>query len=90
MPTSLRALIHESSVGRLDAPGALADRPRLARVQDQLMQHESVQRKSVQRNGAQPGVQLTNELTAKATGMAKLPAFAGTGTSGVPPRGRPV
>jgi hypothetical protein len=82
MPTGLCAPAHEWSVGRLDVLNARAERPRLLDLQEQFAQQKSVQLK-----GAQLRI---NGLTAKAIGMAKSPATAGAGASGVPPRGRPV
>ncbi|GAA5183579.1 hypothetical protein GCM10023322_23190 [Rugosimonospora acidiphila] len=82
---------HEWFVGRLDVPGAVVDRPSLAKLQDQLSQQKSVQQAGV-RSQAQGSYALpTNgSSTAKPTGMAKSPATVGAGASGVPPRGRPV
>ena len=83
--TAACAPAHEPIVGYLGVQGVPANGPRLAEIQDQL-----VQQKSVQLQGAQLQIQGINGSTAKATGMAKSPVFTGARASGVPPRGRPV
>jgi hypothetical protein len=87
--TAACAPAHAFHVGRLAVADVPASRWRL--VQGPVAFNQlSMQYESVQLQDAQARILGINGRTAKATGMAQSPIFAGVQASGVPPRGRPV